>query len=1252
LPDGLAISPHHYMSWDHNEALDVSHAATSEPRRDTVEIWETRAIVRTDFATVNPSLPPDRLTTVRALWQDNVCADVADDLPSAGDREQIVDLSSAFDLIRDDVVGDYIPTPLKCKDLRLSPIGGSLDVKAEWPCENVRRRGPSSSVYTVRGYQHQIKQGRDQFAEVVRVYKSCFSGHLVYLIRQRERRFIPVHRGSLSGTGAVVVETWYSKHEPLPAFQSPADSEHVLGRRWPFTRIDLDWPDKLELKAPVDIAPAYALDGPAACWMYPKCGSEPLPIDMTAWDLQGRVHKFSAPLLLIDYNIAKLGGAPLQEILRLYAAETSLRRVSMRGQKLGLVKSATTQNADGEKRSAFATRSMIVGVDLEHANLIPDFRGEEASEDLRPDRFPPSWNNTKFYPAITDLDLHLREIETYSRSSSPVYTTLKWNSVYNAFGFNASDMTVADAVRNHGELFLDCVDAAPSLAFAPERSGGLATPSADVAHYSRMIGAVGAVARRGTPAAVGTTSKFLNGEFDPSEFFNLDAKLIGDISLSDVLRIIPGASEELSRVPKLLSEEFADVQAALQEIAELVQLVNDLRQALVDFPADITAAVERISQDAINAVGRLAATPLRAFVQPLLTDLVTSRDIGFVKTMSETLAILLQAIRNQYASPDNARLDELADALSLDRLTRAVQSSLNTALDVFGRPAFFDVLGPIQSLRRIVESATDPDRFVDGSLAKELAELRVQLNGGVAALASAANAGFARAIASWQSTFQSILDQLALEVESVLRARTETNRPGVRNLVTANFPLAIDPLREPEAAMRLDAFEDYLDRAVNQGWFAATNQIISDASLYFSRVMADPGIVTLLSEIDRALVVVAEAVSTVLEAIEFAISNLPCNFSVKYDWNTELQSGPATFPIFVASGLYNGRQARLSLNTKIDKKLGLRSSTLATPPQFNVSLSLTDFQLVLIPNLEFVTVGFSSLAIESRGTERPSVSTRLEGIEFGDALTFIQQIAELFSTGSGFYSDISAGGVSAGYRFQVPDFTVGAFNLADLRIGVGVALPFDGSPLELELKLSEREQPCILTVGLFGGTAYFGLRLSPRHSGTSVQSLEAQLEFGAIIKASLGPAVGRLKVVGRLSYGRQGDCVTFGGYVIAQGSLDVLGLITVEAVFHLGLTYRRMNGGTEVFGEVSISIRVKILYVINTRVTVYFRKQFQGSPPPDRRKLAEKSPAPFMPLMLIGERNNPPWAASPPPRVDRHVAINTDAWADYCRQFA
>jgi hypothetical protein len=1043
------------------------------------------------------------------------------------------------------------------------------------------------------------------------------------------------------GHGAVLVSRWFSKHLPGEAYPFVPDGDVRYGRRWPFQNVFFEWPDDVELREPKD---ELDNDLPPECvkgwWLRAKCSEDPIKIRVTAVDRLGKTHRFEMPLMLLRPDIAKDQKLAQTYLDYFFEKCEALRSVDFGGQMLGYVPKGNSTNNDSASRGAYPTQRVRFNVELIdedwHAKKFPPY---DVGSPARPSNFPePWWSKACYYPAIAQAEIRLSEVEAYSARGGG-NTTVAWNPTFSAFGFAAGR-------GNGGELFLDIIDGSGNSSFIPmvfsgEKGGGVVSPSQDIVSLSRLIGTVGGKSSRDVKAKLDANNlsqnPFANKQFDPAQFLPLDATLIGGIKLKDVLSFIQEVAS-LNDVPQLSSESFPDIREALAQINEIAGVIDRIASLTTSFEPGLVATLKQMGNQVKSDLESRILKPFKdTFVLGLAERLRQSNDQDGVMSFHKTFLILVDSLKGTYPLLDLntalIRLKELSSVRRLvDNVLREPVIAITTEIAAFNP---LDVLTPKDRLTEITKSLRNPDSLFDGSffdaIRRQLASLGIG-QGGLTAV-------FLQLIDAFRSRVHSALLTSAQHFEDAVKNQTVG---ALKDYLQTNFPDAISPAHSPGAAIRLSTFEEYVEREITEPMHSATRSVIDAFDEIVSQIPFDE-IKPILMGADVALVRLREEIESALEDIEKWLAEIPRSISIPYKWDTELQSGPSGFEIFVASNLAATKKARLTFSSVIEKKLGFSKESLLSKPTARTTTKLTNFQLVLIPNAEFLRVGVNELLIESNGSSKPIVKVDIESVEFSDALEFVQQIASLFSPDSGFQIGVTPSGISAGYRFGVPDFSVGVFNLADLALGVDLILPFDGRPLALGFNVSDRDKPCLVSIGVLGGTAFFRIALEARDGGGAVTELEAAVEFGAVVAASLGPASGRLYVFGGVYYGRNGDAITFRGYVRAGGCLDVLGLITISAEFYLALVYRKVGANTEVFGEARITVRVKIMFVINTRVTIVYRKQFQGSKSETRRVESRPVAIGFMASPLSTDNSD---------SVDAHVAIPVAEWRKHCSLFA
>ncbi|MFI5591866.1 hypothetical protein ACIA5G_42930 [Amycolatopsis sp. NPDC051758] len=291
--------------------------------------------------------------------------------------------------------------------------------------------------------------------------------------------------------------------------------------------------------------------------------------------------------------------------------------------------------------------------------------------------------------------------------------------------------------------------------------------------------------------------------------------------------------------------------------------------------------------------------------------------------------------------------------------------------------------------------------------------------------------------------------------------------------------------------------------------------------------------------------------------------------------------------------------------------------------------------------LSFIKLTFRRFAFEQHNGAKPVIQVELAKIEFKGPLNFVNTLQQfLVSTGKGLNIDVQPSGITAGYTLAIPDVGIGVFALQHLAFSAGLSIPFDGTPARARFAFCSREHPFTLSVSLFGGGGFFALAL-----GTDgFELMEASIEFGGAVAFNLGVASGSVSVMAGIYFklerrpaeigdgDKKIDEITLTGYVRANGSLNVLGLITISAEFYLGLSYTNAGGQNIVEGEASLTVEIEILF-FSKSVTLTVHKSFAG---PGSSALAARGAAALP-------------AAGSPSFGDQ---MSQDDWNTYCDAFA
>ncbi len=243
----------------------------------------------------------------------------------------------------------------------------------------------------------------------------------------------------------------------------------------------------------------------------------------------------------------------------------------------------------------------------------------------------------------------------------------------------------------------------------------------------------------------------------------------------------------------------------------------------------------------------------------------------------------------------------------------------------------------------------------------------------------------------------------------------------------------------------------------------------------------------------------------------------------------------------------------------------------------SLECSLSGFYL----ELTVVQVAFSGLSFKQSDSGTDAHVGGLDVRLSGGSARVLAELAEKLTPKTGPIIALGTDFVEAGYRFPVPNAAFGAFQLRNLAISIGARLPLlRGKALEVDFAISTPQAPFTVSAGIFGGAGSFGLSIAlenlptglmlrPRLRGTIEAGIFAGFDFLGVASGFLRIAIGLAFATG---YGTGEDA--FGGYFHAEGCVSVLGILSVDVCFHVGVDY---HPGTDVieataYYQVSVSM--------------------------------------------------------------------------------
>jgi hypothetical protein len=306
----------------------------------------------------------------------------------------------------------------------------------------------------------------------------------------------------------------------------------------------------------------------------------------------------------------------------------------------------------------------------------------------------------------------------------------------------------------------------------------------------------------------------------------------------------------------------------------------------------------------------------------------------------------------------------------------------------------------------------------------------------------------------------------------------------------------------------------------------------------------------------------------------------------------------------VNTGLFvpdNG--ATFILKAVLEKRLD------GSSPTHRIEGKLTNFTVVLLPAPnELISISFDSASFLAEKDKKVDVSVQLKNFQFLGILEFVNELRQFLPL-DGFSDppilDIVTApnpGLNLGYTLGIPTIGIGILTIQNITLTAGFFLPFGSAPMNFHFGFCERQQPFILTVSLFGGGGFFSMDVGIE----KVVMIEAALEFGAAAAINLGVASGKASMMAGFYFQKAGADFTLTGYFRANGSLSVLGIITVSLEFYLGLSYASKGvtpHGGALWGQAKLTVKIEILF-FSTSVSIAMEREFAGSDPTFRQLVA------------------------------------------------
>jgi type VI protein secretion system component Hcp len=601
LPYRLLISPNRQAAWQHRRRTFTSRGRT--------ELWHTRLALKTRTGAVEPSRAQP--APLRAIWSpdyhpEDPPAPLAPD-PHVGltamapnDRYQLVIKTSAFHGYEAEIevslpgpgfgmLGSrvplrltfpYVPEPFGAELLMLSPLGGWLRSRGQWPVVRQVVRGfpfrpDLASLFSVSlptrtarldglrierdrlaiplapieqtghaldlsEWVHVAAQGRDHYVRIVYEGELKPFRNRAALVKVTERTFVE-EKGIVA---AYHVQTMYV------VVRQPERSFSEDDRGMPFKHVNVTRHVTPPIMYPKEVVPDSR-----SFWVEVDTGGGNrgrFGFHGVGTDVEGNPADFTVPMMFVSDTAQ---GDMLEQVLEQYnktenADQLAERDLRIPGQQLAFAKQRHDSAADPAKQNTRLVTDAL--------NFVVDQKSGE--------------------PMLLKADVHIPQVQELLGTDGA--TTIRLNDAYVGNDFDASTGVFAEiaeakfgnystddplaVLRNRTTLGVD---------FSADKAGGFATPNLGASTLTRDLGPVA-----GEPEDART------GSFEPSKFFGKGlAKLFGSFDLSSLLHV----STLDTNAPKLRTTRTASGnETRVETTIDWEPEVHDVTDGPVSFKKD------------------------------------------------------------------------------------------------------------------------------------------------------------------------------------------------------------------------------------------------------------------------------------------------------------------------------------------------------------------------------------------------------------------------------------------------------------------------------------------------------------------------------------------------------------------------------------------------------------------------------------------------------------------------------------------
>ena len=273
---------------------------------------------------------------------------------------------------------------------------------------------------------------------------------------------------------------------------------------------------------------------------------------------------------------------------------------------------------------------------------------------------------------------------------------------------------------------------------------------------------------------------------------------------------------------------------------------------------------------------------------------------------------------------------------------------------------------------------------------------------------------------------------------------------------------------------------------------------------------------------------------------------------------------------------------------RIDGHLGWCTASSGLPDQ-------KDGEAITLTLAGMIAIGFQRITFESSGEpgslSTPKVEPVIVDVRFLGALQFVavlqDKLKELQEQASGVFLAITSEYLEVIQRTVVPRIDAGSVSLAGVTIPVAIKLPLKNKPLGFSTSFGTSAKRFDLTVMGYSGGGYLEVELDT--DGKS--RVEGALEFGGKYElANNAFARGQLEVKAGGYFKMAQSQVELGGFLRANGDLNIVDLVTARLDFLLLILYRQSE--PDLYGLCTLSVSIEMTPFYTQEVSVTYERSF------------------------------------------------------------